>query len=180
MDTMQHESNTSSNGRRKLAWSVAGLILLIPFIAMQFTDEVAWSVGDFVLFGAMMAGSLLAYEVATKKTHSGPYKKAVSLALIGAFLIVWINGAVGIIGSENNDANLIFDGVLAIGLIGVLLSRFQPLGMSRAMYAMAAAQFIAFVIAWSAGWGFTGPFTLAFMGIWLISARLFQKAARQS
>jgi len=47
-------------------------------------------------------------------------------------IIVWINGAVGITGSENNPANLLYGGVLVVGIIGafyrVAVARSVPTG----------------------------------------------------
>ena len=99
------------------------------------------------------------------------------LALAAGFLTLWVNGAVGIIGDESDPANMIFVGVLAVGLLGALIGRFEPSGMARAMNATAAAQVLAFVIALVAGWGFLGPITLFFLAFWLGSAQQFRKAA---
>ena len=42
-------------------------ILLVPLVAMQFTDEVAWDLADFVVAGILLFGAGLAYElIATK------------------------------------------------------------------------------------------------------------------
>ena len=61
---------------------------------------------------------------------------ATGFALVAAFLIVWLNAAAGLIGIEDDDpANLLYVGVLAIGLIGAIVARFQPGGMARAMFA---------------------------------------------
>ena len=38
-----------------------------------------------------------------RKTGDAAYRTAVGVALAAAFLLIWVNGAVGIIGSENND-----------------------------------------------------------------------------
>ena len=76
-------------------------------------------------------------ELAARKTGNTAYRSGVGLALLAAFLLVWVNGAVGIIGSEDNDANVVYYGVLAVGLIGALIARFEPQGMSRAMIATA-------------------------------------------
>lgn len=163
---------------RIAAWTAAALILLVPLIAMQFTDEVDWDVADFAIFGALMASVGVAFELAVRKTGNAAYKTGVGVALAAAFLLVWVNGAVGIIGNESNDANLMYYGVLTVGLIGALMARFEPQGMARAMIATAVAQGLVFVIALVAGWGFTGPITLFFVAFWLVSARLFQNAAR--
>ncbi len=63
------------------------------------------------------------------------------------------NGAVGIIGSEDNDANMLYFGVLAVGVVGALMARFRPIGMMLALIATALAQMLVAVIALTAGWG---------------------------
>jgi len=163
---------------RIAAWTTAALVLLVPLIAMQFTDEVAWDVADFAIFGALIGGAGIAFELAARKTGNAAYKTGVGLALAATFLLIWVNGAVGIIGNEDNDANLMFYGVLAVGFIGALIARFESQGMARAMIATAGAQVLVFVIALAAGWGFTGPITFFFLAFWVGSARLFQNAAR--
>jgi hypothetical protein len=69
------------------------------------------------------------------------YRSAAGLALVAAFLIVWLNVAAGLIGIEDDDpANLLYAGVLAIGLVGAILARFQPRGLARALFVTALAQ----------------------------------------
>ena len=68
------------------------------------------------------------------------YRLAVGAALATALLLVWVIGAVGLIGAEGNPADWMYAGVLAVGLVGALLARFRPEGMSRALFATALAQ----------------------------------------
>jgi GNAT superfamily N-acetyltransferase len=76
------------------------------------------------------------------------YRLAAGLALTAAFLIVWLNAAAGLIGIEDDDpANLMYVGVLAIGLIGAVTARFQPRGLARALFATALAQALVGAIA---------------------------------
>jgi hypothetical protein len=115
------------------------------------------------------------------------YRAAVGVAVVAAFILVWINLAVGLIGSEDDPANLMYGGVLAVAIIGALIARFRPHGMARAMDAMALAQALVGVIALAAGFGSTAPnfpeaivcLTGVFVGLWMISAWLFRKAARE-
>ena len=123
------------------------LILLIPFLAMQFTDDVDWSVFDFVSFGALLFGSGLMYELITRKSGNKAYRAAVGVALAAVFFLVWINGAVGIIGNEDHPANIMYFWVIGIGIIGAFMARLRPLGMSRALFVTAAAQMLVPVIA---------------------------------
>jgi hypothetical protein len=168
-------------------WMIAGLILLLPLIAMQFTDEVAWDETDFAVLGAMLFGACGACELAARMTGTIAYRAAVGVAVVAAFILIWINLAVGIIGSEDNPANLMYGGVLAVGTLGALIGRFQPRGMARALAATALAQGLVGAIALVAGLGSTGAnwpgvivvLTGFFAALWLVSAWLFRKAARE-
>ena len=42
---------------RIAAWTGAALMLLLPLVAMQFTDEVNWSETDFIVAGALIGGT---------------------------------------------------------------------------------------------------------------------------
>src|SRR3712207_4690975 len=76
------------------------------------------------------------------------YRFGVGLALAAAFLIVWLNAAAGLIGIEDDDpANLLYVGVLAIGFVGAIGARLQPRGLARASFAMALVQALVGVIA---------------------------------
>jgi hypothetical protein len=55
--------------------------------------------------------------------------------------MVWLNAATGLIGIEDDDpANLLHVGVLAIGFIGAIIARLQPRGLARALFTTALAQ----------------------------------------
>ena len=177
--------NTAYKAAIRLAIAT-GIILLLPFIAMQFTDEVVWDLADFVAAGVLLFGTGLAYELMARKGGTVAYRAAVGIALATVFLLVWVNGAVGIIGSENNDANLMYFGVLAVGIIGAIIARLQPLGMARALFVTALAQALVPVIAltiWQpTSWGAAGVFGVfvlnAFFVMLLVgSALLFKRAA---
>lgn len=165
-------------GRWRMAvWGTAALLLLLPLLAMQLTDGVAWGVADFVLFGAMLFGACGTYELAARVTSSNAYRAAVGVALAAAFFLVWANLAVGIIGDDDNPANLMFHAVLAVGITGAIIARFQPHGMARALVATAVAQALVAVIALIAGLGNTLVLTGFYVALWLTSARLFENAA---
>jgi hypothetical protein len=170
-----------------VGWSAAALGLLLPLAAMQVTDEVNWGAGDFAVAGALVLGVGVTYELAARTTGNGAYRAAVAVALAAAFILVWINLAVGIIGTEDNPANLMYGGVLAVGIVGAVLARCRPRGMARALLATALAQAAAAVAAVIGGWGYPAspPLELAllnggFAALWLASAWLFRKAARDA
>lgn len=175
--------------RRLIVWAaVVALILLIPLVAMQVTNEVNWTLTDFVFAGVLLFGTGLAYELVTRKAGGIAYRAAAGVALAAAFLLVWINTAVGLIGNEDNPANMMYVGVLAVGIIGAMIARFQPQGMARALFATALAQILAPVIAlivWRPSLddapGIVGVFMLNafFMTLFVVSALFFRRAARE-
>lgn len=171
---------TRRGNRWRLAiWGGAGCLLLLPAIAMQFTREVDWGPEDFVVMGAMLASACGAYELATRLSGSTAYRAGAAVAIVTGFLVVWVNLAVGMLGSEDNPENLLFAAVLAVGVIGALGARFRPAGMARALYATALAQAAMVVYALVAGHAGVAPHIAFFVLPWLLSAQLFRKAARE-
>ncbi|MEG4409119.1 hypothetical protein [Microcoleus sp. MON2_D5] len=122
-------------------------ILLVPLLAMLFTDQVVWDLTDFIVAGALIFGTGLAYELVARKGGTMAYRVAVGIALAAALLLVWMNLAVGIIGSEDNPVNLMYFGVLAIGILGTTIARLRPQGMARTLFATALAQALVPMIA---------------------------------
>jgi hypothetical protein len=149
------------------------LILMVPLVAMQFTNEVNWD----------LFGTGLTYELVARKGDTIAYRAAVGIACAAGLLLVWINAAVGIIGDEDL-ANVMYFGVLAVGLIGAFIARFQPRGMARALVATAVAQALVPLIAmiWVPLTAFTPSvggvlgLNAFFIALWVGSALLFRHA----
>lgn len=74
-------------------------LLLIPFIAMQFTNEVKWTLLDFVVMGMLLLGTGLLCELVMRKVRNIKYRIAICAVVIIAFLAVWAELAVGIFGT---------------------------------------------------------------------------------
>jgi len=167
----------SANRWRIALWGGAGLLLLAPLAAMQFTDRVGWTGADFAIMGVMLAIVCGGLELAVRLSRSHAARAGAAVALVSGFLLTWMNLAVGFIGDENNPLNLMFFGVIAIAAVGAAVARLRPAGMASAMIATAAAQTLAAVVAQAYG-HFTWILTAAFVALWLGSALLFRKAAR--
>lgn len=57
------------------------LVLLLPLVAMQFSDSVVWSLGDFVVAGVLLAILGTVLELAVRRTAS--LAVAVATGLLG-------------------------------------------------------------------------------------------------
>jgi hypothetical protein len=172
---------------RLFLWGGAAVLLLTPYVAMQFTDDVVWTVSDFAIAGAAIGGVGLAFEVVARMSRNIAYRAGAATSLAAALLLFWVNGAVGFLGDEGNPANLMFAGVVMVAVLGAVLTGFRAGGMALAMFAAAAAQGLVGVIAFTAGLGspgYAGVYeivmgTSVFSSLWLVSGSLFRLAARQ-
>jgi hypothetical protein len=185
-------ANVQSGGWRQspwrlLLWAVpTGLLLTPALLMMREVDGWQWSPFDFVLAAVLLYGTAGLIDLAIRKGGSTAYRFGAGLAVLAAFLLIWINGAVGIIGNEDNPANLVFFGIIGIALAGSALARFEAKGMARAMLAAcaltAAVAAAVPVFAWGADErpGAIGLMMLigGFALIWGLSSALFAKAER--
>ena len=74
-------------------------ILMIPFLAMQFSSEVDWKLFDFLIMGLLISGTGFVYVLATRFVKHTQYRVAISATLALALLLAWAELAVGIFGS---------------------------------------------------------------------------------
>jgi hypothetical protein len=126
---------------------ITASLLSVPLLGMQFSDEVDWSLFDCVVAGTLLFGAGLAFELVARKSGNVAYRVATGLAFATALLLIWINLAVGLLGSEDNPANLLYLGVLLVGGGGAATARLRPQGMSRALFATAVVQAVVPVLA---------------------------------
>lgn len=160
------------------------VLLQVPLVAMLFTDEVAWDVKDFIFAGVLLFGTGLTYELVTRKMARNTHRIAVGVALGAALLLVWANAAVGLIGSEDEPANAMYAGVIAVAVVGAIIARLRPYGMSWALFATAFAMSLVAVIALVAGMQHYPGSSVAeilmvtgfFVALFILSALLFRRA----
>lgn len=164
---------------------ITGAVLLVPFLGMQFSAEVQWTFFDFVLMGALIFATGLAYEVVADKGGNAVYRLAVAVAFLTVFLLAWVNGAVGIIGSEDNPANVLYLGVIVVLGVGAAVAKLQAKKMVHALFVTAiATAFVpitAFII-WRPDFapGVLQVFVLNtfFVGMFAASGLLFRRASQ--
>lgn len=166
------------------------LLLLIPLAAKFFVAGMAWSASDFVAAGVLLFGAGLTFVLLARLGDSTPYRLGVGVAVAAGLLLVWANLAVGLVGSEDNPANLLYGGVLAVALVGAVAARFRPLGMARAMFGAALVYVVVTLtalFAWPPAAAVAEPMVnlpnvlvanAVFASLWVVAGWLFSRAAR--
>ena len=66
---------------------------------MQLTNEVNWSLFDFIIMGAMLTITGLLGEIIFKKVKIVKYRMALYVVVAIIFLLTWAELAVGIFGT---------------------------------------------------------------------------------
>lgn len=74
------------------------LILLVPLLAMQFTDEVKWDVRDFIIIGVILIGAALVFELVTTSVDA-KHRAFIGVVIAVMVLMIWAELAVGIFGT---------------------------------------------------------------------------------
>lgn len=169
-----------------------GLLLLIPLTAKLFLADMAWDLFDFIAAGILLFGAGLTFVLIARMGNNATYRIAAGVAVAAGLLLVWANLAVGLVGSEDNPANLLYGGVLAVALFGAFAARFRPLGMSNAMFAAALTYVVVTAVAlfvWKPSGAAAEPSVRLvnvlvanglFAAFWAVSGWLFRRASNSN
>ena len=87
------------NKRLVIILLTVALLLLIPLIAMQFTDEVNWNLFDFLVAAVLLLGTGLMCELVMRKVTKIKLRITICVALLVMLVLIWAQLAVGIFGS---------------------------------------------------------------------------------
>lgn len=140
---MEMSGRSGGQGWRMMVWGGAAALMLAAAAATRLTDEMAWDPADFILVAIMLAAACGAWEIAMRRTKNWAYSAGAVVAAGAVFLLFLVNGAIGLVGNENDPVNLLFFGVLTLALGGAIIVRFGSEGMARAMAVTAGAQVVA-------------------------------------
>lgn len=173
--------------RWKLAlWTAPLLVLAAISVASKLTDGSSWgwTLSDFVFASVLVYGAFGAYEGLSRLPGSAMYRAGAALAVVGAFLLTWVNAAVGL---TDSDADVLYLGVVALGVLGAIAARFRPSGMMWTMGATALAHVLVGVGALAAGIVPAHNSTMQIAGVtvffalpFVASALLFRNAAQDA
>lgn len=75
------------------------VLLLVPLVAMQFTDEVNWGPLDFVVAGVLLLSTGFIFDLVLRKVKNRNYRIAIIIVILLALLLIWAELAVGVFGT---------------------------------------------------------------------------------
>ena len=75
------------------------LILLVPLIAMQFTNEVDWKLADFIVMGILLTGTGVICEFVLRKVKKIQHRVLLIGVVLVFLFLIWAELAVGIFGT---------------------------------------------------------------------------------
>jgi|TARA_B110000240_G_scaffold521_1_gene538 hypothetical protein len=79
--------------------SLITVLLMIPLIAMQFTNQVNWSVGDFIVMAMLLYGTGVLCEFAIRRITTISYRYLTIVLILLCCLVIWAELSVGLFGS---------------------------------------------------------------------------------
>jgi hypothetical protein len=175
--------NEAPSYRAASVMLASAVILVVTAVIMANGDP------EVMSLRVLAATIIIAIAYAVTNRHSASHRIAVGMALTATFILFWMIGAVGIMGTDDqHPADVMYIAVFVVGTIGAIIARFQPEGMVRVMLATAVVQMLVPVMVLIAGLNlvsistrelltFTlmvnGPFAVLYVG----SAVQFRKAA---
>lgn len=75
------------------------MLLAIPFIAMHITDQVSWTLSDFILMGSILFTVGLGVDFMVRSHYKPGVKVVLILGMIAIFFLIWAELAVGLFGT---------------------------------------------------------------------------------
>lgn len=76
------------------------VLLCIPLVAMQFTNEVVWTVSDFIIAGILLLGTGIVIEVIARNVKEKRARIGMVLGTLVVLFLVWAELAVGVFGTS--------------------------------------------------------------------------------
>lgn len=75
------------------------VLLMIPLIAMRFTDEVNWTLSDFIIMGVLLLSTGVICELVIRSVKNSTYRIALCIVVLIMLFLIWAELAVGVFGT---------------------------------------------------------------------------------
>ena len=67
---------------------IVGALLMIPFIAMQFSSEVVWTASDFIIMGILLLVTGLGIDLVLRKVSSSKNRLIMGGIILAVFFMI--------------------------------------------------------------------------------------------
>jgi hypothetical protein len=167
---------SQSSPKRPALWRLAMWGALATLLSLPAIFRFPWTASDFVIMGIMLGSDGLGIEFLVRRSGSNAFRLGSVVAVLTAFMTVWANLAVGMIGSEDNPYNLYFMAIPPVVFAAAALMRFEA---RRTAWIMAGAAGVQLALALGGmEYDMRGArFSSFFAFLWLVAATLFWSAA---
>lgn len=167
---------TEPSRKRPALWRLAMWGALATLLSLPAIFRFPWTASDFVIMGIMLGSVGLGIEFLVRRSGSYAFRLGSVAAVLTAFMTVWANLAVGMIGSEDNPYNLYFMAIPVVVFLASGLVRFRAAPTAWIMAAAAGVQLVLALGGMEVD--FRGArFSSFFAFLWLVAATLFWAAA---
>ena len=111
-------------------------LLMVPLVASRIVEGWHWNAGGFVFVYVLFFATGMAYALIARRIGARSYKAGVGVALVAGFALGWSNMVQ--VADSGHPENLVYYGVLGVGIVGACLARLQARGLALTLFAMAA------------------------------------------
>lgn len=169
---------------RIAAWLTAAGLISVPIGVQMIHGPFGWSLSDFIFAAFILSAGCFLFDWAARSAPSLTYLAGAGAGLVAGFGLLVVNGAVGLVGAEDEPHNLLLGVVLLVAICGSVVAQVKPPIMAKAMMAAALTHIVISVaLLVRAGGMSDGDARMevvglsVFAGMWLASAWLFRSAA---
>lgn len=185
-DRAEHRAHWNSKPWRVAAWSMAGALMLVPITVQLTHGHFGWSIGDFVGAAIILLLGSAIFDLAARRSPNFAYLAGTAAALAATFGLFVVNGAVGLVGSEDEAHNAYFFAALLVATFGSILAGGRPEPMAKVMLAAAGTHIaVSTVLLIDANGVTDGDPQMEVVGLgifaflWLASAWSFRRASER-
>lgn len=130
-------AGTSELRKTMLRVALAALaLLMVPAVASRMVAGWNWPAKAFVLVYFLFFVVGMAYALIARRMDAWSYKAGVGVALATGFVMTWSNMVQ--VADSGQPVNLLYNGVLVVGIVGVLLARLKARGLAHTLFVMVA------------------------------------------
>ena len=98
----------------------------------------SWDLLDVLAAAVLLGGTALAIGLVFRTARAPTYRLAAITGVLACLALVWINAAVGLVGTAENDFNMVYNLIPLAGFAGAVIIRAKANGLAVTAIVLAA------------------------------------------